>query len=336
MKKILLIAVGAILLILVPVYLYLKFSAPENTVPAENTGNIILEKEYVFEELGISLSVPENLHVIKSPNFNATTGKLESYNFYIQNYGDNEGPPTKYFQVYGLYQPDLPETTFEELALMKDDTENYEYVKEFSAGTLDGFEVKQKGERANYSYSLLFKGRVLRITVSEGTLENKTAAEKIIKTLKVLQPVTVGKDSETTASAMGDGYNFSYPKGWVATKVINGTTVTSPNYKISEGFPILEEGAELAVFTKKAGNYTINEDLATNPITSKIPNKTDVVVAEQNAIRYEYDYEGVRAVMTEFIYGGIRYSLRYRFVDEASKNTYMGAYEEMLRTFELL
>ncbi|KKS07559.1 hypothetical protein A3K01_00280 [candidate division WWE3 bacterium RIFOXYD1_FULL_43_17] len=335
MKKILL-AVGAILLILIPIYLYLKFSTPGDVITPKNNGGVIADKEYIFEELGISLSVPENLHVNKSPNFNATTGKLESYTFYIQNYGDEDGPPTKYFQIYGLYQPDLPETTFEDLALMKDDTENYEYVKEFSAGTLQGFEVKQKGERANYSYSLLFNGRVLRITVSEGTVENKTAAEKIIKTLKVLQPVTVGENSETAASVMGEGYNFSYPTGWTATKVINGTTVTSPDYKISEGFPILEAGAELAVFTKKAGSYTIKEDLATNPITSKIPNKTDVVVAEQNAVRYEYDYEGVRAVMTEFIYDGIRYSLRYRFVDEASKNTYMGVYEEMLRTFELL
>lgn len=336
MKKTLLIVVGVILLVLIPIYLYLKFSTSENTLPAENTENITIDKEYVFDELGISLVVPENLHVIKSPTFGATTGKLESYTFYIQNYSDKDGPPTKYFQIYGLYQPDLPETTYEDLALMKNDTESYEYVKEFSAGTLKGFEVKQKGERANYSYLLLFNGRVLRITVSEGTVENKTAAEKIIKTLKVLQTPGVGVGSEETSSAMGDGYNFSYPRGWTAAKVINGTTVISPDYKISEGFPILEAGAELAVFTKKAGGYTISEDLATNPITSKIPNKTDVIVGEQNAIRYEYSYEGVNAVMTEFIYDGVRYSLRYRFVDEASKNINMGAYEEMLRTFELL
>ena len=219
---------------------------------------------------------------------------------------------------------------------MKNDTENYEYVKGFSAGTLKGFEAKQKGQRANYSYSLLFNGRVLRITVSEGTVENKTAAEKIIKTLKVLQTTEVESGSEETASAMGDGYNFSYPGGWTAAKVINGTSVTSPDYKISEGYPILEAGAELAVFTKKANGYTINDDLATNPITSKIPNKREVIVAEQNAIRYEYGYEGVNAVMTEFNYDGVRYSLRYRFVDEAAKNIYMGVYEEMLRTFELL
>jgi len=40
--------------------------------------------------------------------------------------------------------------------------------------------------------------------------------------------------------------------------------------------------------------------------------------------------------MTEFIKDGMRYSLRYRFTAEDSKNIYMGIYEEMLRTFEFV
>jgi len=176
----------------------------------------------------------------------------------------------------------------------------------------------------------------LKIAVSQGTEANKRVAEKILKTLDVLQKVRVGDDVETTIPEMGSAYDFSYPKGWKVSGVVNGTSVTSPDYKMSEGEPVLEAGIELAVYTKRSDSPTINEELASNPITSQIPNKTDAIVAEQNAIRYEYSYEGVNAVMTEFIKDGVRYSLRYRFTDENSKNIYMGVYEEMLRTFKLL
>ncbi|KKS03106.1 MAG: hypothetical protein UU55_C0005G0014 [candidate division WWE3 bacterium GW2011_GWC2_41_23] len=328
---------GVLLLVLGSVFLYIKLSTKEETVPTtknDTSETLNNEKEYIFEELGISLTVPQELHVIKSPNFNAETGKLESYNFYIQNYGYEGGPSTGDFQIYGLYQPDLPEIILDDIAEMKIDTENYMNVKEFSAGPLQGYEAQQKGERPNYIYSLLLNGRILRIAVSQGTAENKIAAEKILKTLKVLQTVQVGEGAEVPE--MGGVFNFTYPNGWKLSKEINGVVVTSPDYQISEGFPVLEEGAELAVYTKKTTVATINEDLSNNPITSKIPNKVDTIVAEQNAIRYEYGYEGVNAVMTEFIKDGTKYSLRYRFVGENSKSAYMGAYEEMLRTFEFL
>ena len=337
MKKIPFIIIGAVLLVLIPIHFYIRLSLREDSSSVERVDeNVSSEEEYVFGELGISLKVPKNLHVIKSPGFNASTGKLESYTFYIQNYGYEGGPTTGDFQMYGLYQPDLPEITLEDIAEIKDDTENYVNVREFSAGPLQGYEAQQKGERPSYIYSLLHDGRILKIAVSQGTEANKRVAEKILKTLDVLQKVRVGDDVETTIPEMGSAYDFSYPKGWKVSGVVNGTSVTSPDYKISEGKAVLEAGIELAVYTKKSDSPTINEELASNPITSQIPNKTDAIVAEQNAIRYEYSYEGVNAVMTEFIKDGVRYSLRYRFTDENSKNVYMGVYEEMLRTFKLL
>jgi len=60
--------------------------------------------------------------------------------------------------MYGLYQPDLPEITLEDIAEIKDDTENYVNVREFSAGPLQGYEAQQKGERPSYIYSLLTTG----------------------------------------------------------------------------------------------------------------------------------------------------------------------------------
>ena len=326
---------GAVLLVLIPIYFYIKLSVREDAPNTERADeNVSSEEEYVFNELGISLKVPKNLHVIKSPGFNASTGKLESYTFYIQNYGYEGGPTTGDLQIYGLYQPDLPEVTLEDIAEMKDDTDNYINVNEFSAGPLQGFEAQQRGERPNYIYSLLLNGRILKIAVSQGIEANKTTAEKILKTLRILQKVQVSDDTKTSGSKMGGGYDFSYPKSWKVNIVVNGTTVTSPDYKMTEGEQILESGVELAVYIKKSDSSTINDELALNPITAQVPNKIDAIVAEQNAIRYEYSYEGVNAVMTEFIKEGVRYSLRYRFTDENSKSVYMGVYEEMLRTFK--
>lgn len=328
---------GALLLVLAPIYLYIRVFSKESTTPAQQPEqNATKDKEYIFEELGISLVVPEDLHVIKSPGFNASTGKLESYTFYIQNYGDESGPATGDFQIYGLYQPSLQEITPEDIAAIKYDTENYVNVKEFSTGAIQGYEARQKGERANYVYFLPLNGRILKIAVSQGTEINKSAAEKILKTLKVIEKTQTVGDTEATAPGMRKEYNFSYPKGWKVIKVNNATSVTSPDYKMSGDETVLETGIELAVYKKRADSATINEELALNPVTLQIPNKTDAVVAGQNAIRYEYSYEGVNAIMTEFIKDGMRYSLRYRFTAEDSKNIYMGIYEEMLRTFEFV
>ena len=68
---------------------------------------------------------------------------------------------------------------------MKEDTQTYEYVKDFVAGDLTGYESQYKGERNNYVYSLLLDEQVLRISVSEPTAENKELAESILKSIKL-------------------------------------------------------------------------------------------------------------------------------------------------------
>ncbi|GIW69619.1 MAG: hypothetical protein KatS3mg101_0366 [Patescibacteria group bacterium] len=152
-------------------YLYLARTSTQPSTqnePTKNTNGSSSEtptKNYDFDKIGISLSIPENLYVIKTPNYNVETDKLDSYNFYIQNYGFEGGPATGTLQIYGLYQFDLPETTPEELEKIKEDTQNYLYVKEFTAGPLSGLETQQKGDRPNFVYLLLLNGRVLRVSV---------------------------------------------------------------------------------------------------------------------------------------------------------------------------
>lgn len=322
-------------------YLYLSKtqneSPAQNELPLNSNESETPTKNHDFDEIGISLSIPENLYVIKTPNYNVETDELDSYNFYIQNYGFEGGKATGDLQIYGLYQFDLPATTPEELAKVKGDTRNYVYVNEFAAGPLSGYETQQKGERSNYVYMLLLNGRVLRISVSEPTETNRLTAEKILKSLKLKDVPSDVTGTMDFIYSVDSSYKFVAPSGWTVNKDSISTSALSPDYKLSEGYPVLETDAEISVFTKTLNEalleMTINEIVASNPITTNIPNKVSTTVAGLNAVRYELSYEGVEAVMTEFIKDGVRYTIRLRFSTETSKNANMDNYETALATF---
>lgn len=153
-------------------------------IPETNTPPVQTDEIYrVFSEIGVSISVPKELDVIQTPNYNDTEARLDSYTFYIQEY-QNEGAID--FQIYGLYQFDIPETTWNELSEIKTDTTNYEYVKEISINGIRGYDTKLSGERGNYLYMFLLDNHVLRIAVSPATPENKVRADSIIETLTLL------------------------------------------------------------------------------------------------------------------------------------------------------
>ena len=77
-----------------------------------------------FTELGISLDVPADLYVKKEPLVNwDDQGKLDSYLFYIQNYGYPGGPPSGDFQMYGHLQYSLQPITWEQFVQIQDDSQ---------------------------------------------------------------------------------------------------------------------------------------------------------------------------------------------------------------------
>lgn len=138
-----------------------------------------------FEELGITMDVPIDLELVKTPYFvNESNSELESYTFYLQ---ERKETGEIGFQIYGLYQFSLPEVTWEELSKIEEDDENYEYVNEIEINGLKGYETKLTGERGNYVYMFLLDNRVLRIAVSPGTISSKERADIIINTLTVLE-----------------------------------------------------------------------------------------------------------------------------------------------------
>jgi len=143
------------------------------------------EGRITFEQLGISLEVPEDLVVIKEPVYNLDDpGKLESYLFYIQNYSPGEGPGEDYFQIYGHLQFSIPTTTWEEFAPNILNSDMYSYAKEIEVNGLQGLDTQLTGQRNRFVYFFLLDGHMLNLAVSEPTETNKSLADQIINTLQ--------------------------------------------------------------------------------------------------------------------------------------------------------
>ena len=155
----------------------------EGDIPADSEGL----SEQTFDELGISLIVPDELFVIKEPIFDADDPSIiDSYLFYIQDYGYPEGPASGDFQIYGFYQFELPKISWEELAEIQADTTNYEYVNYVEVGGLRGFDTQYSGQRNRFVYFFHYQDGVLILAISSPTEFNKNRADAIINTLTVL------------------------------------------------------------------------------------------------------------------------------------------------------
>ena len=108
-----------------------------------------------FEQLGISLDIPEDLVVIKEPIINLDDpSKLEAYTFYIQNYGPEGGPGEDYFQMYGLLQYSIPPVAWEEYASDVLNSDIYSYAEEIEVNGLKGLDTQLGGERNRFVYLL--------------------------------------------------------------------------------------------------------------------------------------------------------------------------------------
>jgi len=186
MKKIFILALG-LLTISAIIYLAINPRFLTNVITEQTVS--MEPKTYDFSELGISLEVPAALEVSKEPIPNLDdSSKLDAYTFTIQNHPDSKGLGTKDFQIYGLYQFDLPKITLEQFDTIKTDPEGFSYVTEFDVDGLKGFEAQYDGGRNNYIYFFYLKEQVLRITVSPATPGNKDIAEGILRTLFTFTP----------------------------------------------------------------------------------------------------------------------------------------------------
>jgi len=184
-------------------------SEPAAELAGVNSGRIS------FDQLGISLEVPEGLMVIKDPIVNLDDpSKLQSYLFYIQNYGPNGAPTENYFQMYGHLQYDLPLTTWDEYKNDVLNSDMYAYAQEIEVNGLAGIDSQFTGERNRFVYYFLLDGRVLSIAVSDPTEENKALADQIINTLEY-SPGSITNASQVQLISEPNGYYQMYlPDGW--------------------------------------------------------------------------------------------------------------------------
>jgi hypothetical protein len=184
-------------------------SEPAAEPPVESPGRTS------FLQLGISLIVPEGLVVIKDPIVNLDDpSRLQSYLFYIQNYGPTGGPTEDYFQMYGHLQYDLPPTTWDEYKNDVLSSDMYAYAREIEVNGLPGIDSQLGGQRNRFVYHFLLDGKVLTIAVSDPTDANKTLADEIISTLEYI-PGSVTDASLVQLVKEPNGYYQMYlPADW--------------------------------------------------------------------------------------------------------------------------
>ena len=175
----------------------------------------VADGRVVFEQLGISLEIPEGLVVIKDPMVDlGNPTELQSYLFYIQNYGPQEGPGEDYFQLYGHLQYDLEPTTWEEYTSGVLGSEMYAYAEEIDVNGLPGIDSQFTGQRNRYVYHFVLDGHVLTMAVADPTEENKALADQIINTLQ-FTPGSVTDTSGVGLLVEPNGYYQMYiPENW--------------------------------------------------------------------------------------------------------------------------
>lgn len=138
-------------------------------------------------------------------------------------------------------------------------------------------------------------------------------------------------------------YTLRFPIGWQQQVVMRDqgyyeVAFTSPAYHVSEGFPVLESGAEFLIIVKPlpAGMTSAEEYISSNPLLNNLAqSRTTLQVAGLPAIQFDYSYEGVNAVMTFFVANGNIFQMRYRYVDLNARQEFINKYQDLLSSLEI-
>lgn len=188
----------------------------EDVKPSPSHEIDVSESElYTFEELGIFLEVPQELYVKKEPVVNYDDpGSLDSYLFYIQNYGYPGGPSSGDFQMYGHLQYNLPPITWEEFSESVVNSPMNAYADYIEVGGLRGYDTQLAGERNRYVYNFYLDGSVLSIAVAEPTPENKALADYIVQSLQFSPGELTDESNMTLVNDPGQLYQILLPDDW--------------------------------------------------------------------------------------------------------------------------
>lgn len=178
-----------------------------------------------------------------------------------------------------------------------------------------------------------------------GNGEDSSTSEQPQKTVESPIPTASPKPTESETKQYTHqelGYSFSYPSDWTlsTTETQNenfytNVDVKSPDYKISEGYPVLESGFQLTITAKKTSETSVNTLFENDTLAKQLAkNKKTIQVDGVEALQYEISYEGVLETLTTFINNGVYYQLIYRYPDSNQKESQWNIYETLLTSFK--
>jgi hypothetical protein len=289
---------------------------------ADNTSTRLV----TFDQLGVSLEIPAELYVYKNPQFNYDDpSKLDSYLFYIQNYGYPGGSPSGDFQMYGILQYSLWSKTWEEF---KENTLNSPmnaYAFEIDVNGLRGFDTQGSGERPRFVYQFLVNGQVLYLAVSAPTEENKALADQIVSTLQYV-PEKFNNISHIQKIIEPNGFYQMYiPDDWDFTFIapaniqLSGLEASSPD---AEVVGEVVDGPHDNIYYKQGVllNFVIMDDDSAlrEPMMGGIKSSNQVMY---NGIEMtDYVFIGPSTVEGEhrelrFFHNGLSYSLTFSYAE---------------------
>jgi len=138
-------------------------------------------------------------------------------------------------------------------------------------------------------------------------------------------------------------YQISYPKAWNVTPVnekyqdYDSFMIRTSDYSLSDpeiGYQYIEKGGEIIVGAKDTTEDTIQTLFDQDTLGKSIAqNLTTTKVAGENAIQYDFSYEGVAATYTIFIHQGIYYTVKLSYLDQAAKTDLWNEYQIVLNSF---
>jgi hypothetical protein len=111
--------------------------------------------------------------------------------------------------------------------------------------------------------------------------------------------------------------------------------LTSPDYKMSEGYPVLEKGFQITIKLCETEETSIKEVFSSNPLKTSIArNINEINLGDIPVIQYDYSYEGTIATDTVFINNGYDYLVRLRYSIENDRFINWDIYQSMLNNIQ--
>jgi len=286
-------------------------------------------KRYRFEQLGISLEIPSELCVIKNPTVRyEDQSKLQSYLFYIQNYGCPGDTHSGDFQMYGHLQYTSGPISWEEYSNIQVTSPINEYANYIEVDGLRGYDTQLTGERNRYVYHFYLEGFDLSIAVAEPTEENKELADQIIQSLEYFPGEFSNQSHEKLVTDPNQLYQFLVPDDWEYSLQPNGIFQLSNLEANSPDLEVLvEDGAgHDDIYYKKGIHFHVQviEDII------------EYDIRWPDLQQYEVYFDGILGTVSIFTepstaegeirsvhiyHEGKTYILRFGYADDADRET---------------